>query len=177
MAVCGVYLRSVLNSNRANVCRYSILNNIRSKSSSSLLEFSPHCDEQCRETLSIDMQIHQDFISLDEEGDLLKELEEKFKRARYQYDHWDDVSFYSFHISWWPFFLLCHTLWLYTLVMKAIHGYRETEKPIWNEVNTKVIDRLRSFAFTDASTVMQHVHVLDLAENGHIKPHLDSVKV
>ena len=61
--------------------------------------------------------------------------------------------------------------------MKAIHGYRETEKPIWNEVNTKVIDRLRSFAFTDASTVMQHVHVLDLAENGHIKPHLDSVKV
>lgn len=62
-------------------------------------------------------------------------------------------------------------------VYKAIHGYRETEKPTWNEINDKVIARLRNFAFSSASTVMQHVHVLDLAENGHIKPHLDSIKV
>ena len=58
---------------------------------------------------------------------------------------------------------------------KAIHGYRETEKPVWNEINTPVIERLRKYSFD--SSVMQHVHVLDLAENGHIKPHLDSVKV
>lgn len=61
--------------------------------------------------------------------------------------------------------------------MQAIQGYRETEKPIWNEVNTPTITRLREFAFGKDLTVMQHVHVLDLAENGHIKPHLDSVKV
>ena len=61
------------------------------------------------------------------------------------------------------------------LTQKAIHGYRETEKPTWNKENDCVINRLRNFAFS--TTTMQHVHVLDLAENGHIKPHLDSIKV
>ncbi|XP_032787401.2 alpha-ketoglutarate-dependent dioxygenase alkB homolog 7, mitochondrial [Daphnia magna] len=110
------------------------------------LEFSPDCDEATKERLRGNMKIHEDFISAEEENNLLEELELKFKRSRYQYDHWDD----------------------------AIHGYRETEKPTWNEVNNNVINRLRSFAFS--TTTMQHVHVLDLAENGHIKPHLDSIK-
>nr|CAH0104920.1 unnamed protein product [Daphnia galeata] len=77
---------------------------------------------------------------------LLEELELKFKRSRYQYDHWDD----------------------------AIHGYKETMKPTWNTVNDCVLNRLRNFSFS--TTTMQHVHVLDLAENGHIKPHLDIIK-
>lgn len=116
-----------------------------------LLDFSPKCDEQWKEKLSRDMKIHQDFITSDEEKNLLDEVEKKFKRTKYQFDHWDD----------------------------AIHGYRETEKPVWNDVNNAVLSRLKAIAFpstTPTSNVMQHVHVLDLAENGHIKPHLDSVK-
>ena len=38
-----------------------------------------------------DMQVLHDFISPEEENNLMEELEIKFKRARYQYDHWDDV--------------------------------------------------------------------------------------
>ena len=38
-----------------------------------------------------DMSVHADFVSADEEKNLMDELEVKFKRSRYQYDHWDDV--------------------------------------------------------------------------------------
>lgn len=151
---------------------------VESRAISPNLDFSPKCDEAIKEKLQLDMQIHQDFISLAEEENLLEELELKFKRSRYQYDHWDDVQpqFLALEICptvKWPSFVLFPILFL----SKAIHGYRETEKPTWNEKNSPVIVRLRNFAFTNDSTVMQHVHVLDLAENGHIKPHLDSIKV
>lgn len=56
------------------------------------LEFSPDCDEATKERLRRNMKIHEDFISAEEENNLLEELELKFKRSRYQYDHWDDVS-------------------------------------------------------------------------------------
>jgi len=96
-----------------------------------------------------DMQVFHDFISPEEEKNLMEELEIKFKRARYQYDHWDD----------------------------AIHGYRETEKPSWNELNTPILDRLKGLAFNPDSPILESAHVLDLSEKGHIKPHLDSIKV
>ena len=38
------------------------------------------------------------------------------------------------------------------------------------------MDRLRNFVFTPGSSILKHVHVLDLAEGGRIKPHVDSVK-
>jgi hypothetical protein len=56
------------------------------------LEFSPDCDEATRQMLEKDFQVYKDFISAEEENNLLEELEVKFKRSRYQYDHWDDVS-------------------------------------------------------------------------------------
>ena len=55
------------------------------------LDFSPDCDEAMRNRFQVDMQIHKDFISVEEERNMLEELELKFKRSRYQYDHWDDV--------------------------------------------------------------------------------------
>jgi len=61
------------------------------------------------------------------------------------------------------------------MIFQAIHGYRETEKPLWNETNAPAINRLKKFAFSGSSTLNQ-VHVLDLSEKGHIKPHLDSIK-
>lgn len=76
------------------------------------LEFSPDCDEAMTKRLGVDMQIHKDFINAEEEKNLLEELELKFKRSRYQYDHWDDVT-WNFIINvdcptvkWPPFVIL-----------------------------------------------------------------------
>jgi len=113
-----------------------------------LLDFSAACEEKVKNELSRDMQVLPDFITPEEEISLMEELEMKFKRARYQYDHWDD----------------------------AIHGYRETEKPSWNKQNTPVLDRLKQAAFSPDSPTLECAHVLDLSEKGHIKPHLDSIK-
>ena len=62
-------------------------------------------------------------------------------------------------------------------IYQAIHGYRETERSSWNFENTKVINRLKETAFCDVSQPTDYVHVLDLEENGEIKPHKDSVRV
>lgn len=91
-----------------------------------------------------DMIIVEDFISEAEEQSLIAEAEKSLKRMRYEYDHWDD----------------------------AIHGYRETEKVDWLPENRILFDRVRQYAFV--SDVMPHVHILDLAKDGIIKPHVDS---
>ena len=65
--------------------------------------------------------------------------------------------------------------------LQAIRGYRETEKSHWSDVNRSIIDRLKRTATTAVEgkvlTPIEEVHVLDLAKDGHIKPHTDSVKV
>lgn len=64
---------------------------------------------------------------------------------------------------------------------QAIEGYRETEKSQWMENNTPVIQRLKEVAQTAVPnktlTTLSEVHALDLSQDGHIKPHIDSVKV
>lgn len=91
-----------------------------------------------------DMTLVENFITESEEKSLLDELETVFKRMRYEYDHWDD----------------------------AIHGYRETERKHWYPNNREIIERVAKHAFVDGSAL--HVHILDLAKNGIIKPHVDS---
>lgn len=91
-----------------------------------------------------DMCLYEDFISVDEEQTLMTEVEQVTKRMRYEYDHWDD----------------------------AIHGYRETERKNWYPQNRLVLDRVGKFAFD--TKVMPFVHILDLAKDGVIKPHVDS---
>ena len=65
--------------------------------------------------------------------------------------------------------------------MQAIEGYRETEKTQWTDHNLALMDRLRE-ATAAASTegegleTIHPMHVLDLAADGEIKPHIDSVK-
>ncbi|RZF36785.1 hypothetical protein LSTR_LSTR015611, partial [Laodelphax striatellus] len=58
----------------------------------------------------------------------------------------------------------------------AIHGFRETERLQWNEQNTEILERIRDTAFPKSSQTLGHVHILDLSEKGHIKPHIDSVR-
>jgi hypothetical protein len=61
--------------------------------------------------------------------------------------------------------------------MQAIHGYRETERLHWNSQNAGILQRVRDVAFPPGTPQLSLVHVLDLAEDGVIKPHIDSVRV
>lgn len=68
-------------------------------------------------------------------------------------------------------------LLILSLILQAIHGYRETERLKWNTENTAVIQRVRELAFPPGSPQLKHVHVLDLDAKGLIKPHIDSTRV
>ncbi|XP_011661956.1 alpha-ketoglutarate-dependent dioxygenase alkB homolog 7, mitochondrial [Strongylocentrotus purpuratus] len=105
-------------------------------------------DEKTQEIAEKDFIVIQNFITEEEEDSLLKEAERFLKKVRYEYDHWDN----------------------------AIHGFRETEKSRWSEVNSPIIQRIRDQAFPEGSAQLTLVHVLDLAQNGYIKPHVDSIK-
>lgn len=95
-----------------------------------------------------DMVIHKDFISPEEEQSIFDEVDPYMSRMRYEFDHWDD----------------------------AIHGFRETERLNWNVENTKILDRVRNLAFPKGVAALKHVHVLDLAKDGQIKPHIDAIR-
>nr|CAD7568686.1 unnamed protein product [Timema californicum] len=95
------------------------------------------------------MLVIENFLSEDEELSLFKEVEPYMDKLHYEFDHWDD----------------------------AIHGFRETERLKWNENNMKILKRVRKVAFPSGASQLSLVHVLDLAEKGFIKPHVDSVRV
>ncbi|XP_014667331.1 PREDICTED: alpha-ketoglutarate-dependent dioxygenase alkB homolog 7, mitochondrial-like [Priapulus caudatus] len=94
------------------------------------------------------LMVIDDFITPEEETSFLDEVLPYMKRLRYEYDHWDN----------------------------AIHGYRETERSQWNDVNCATLQRLRDTALPHGVPQLTLVHVLDLAKNGYIKPHVDSVR-
>lgn len=48
--------------------------------------------EKVQDLVLGNVEICEDFVSEDEEGVLLKEVEPYLKRQKYQFDHWDDVS-------------------------------------------------------------------------------------
>lgn len=41
-----------------------------------------------------DMKVIESFVSIDEEEKLLKDIEQRFKRLKYQKGHWDNVRFF-----------------------------------------------------------------------------------
>lgn len=98
--------------------------------------------------LGLQVEVRTGFITEEEEGALLRELEPGLKKKRYEFDHWDD----------------------------AIHGYRETERVRWGEACEDILNRVRAVAFVEGSPLLGPVHVLDLDKRGYIKPHIDSVK-
>ncbi|CAK9818016.1 Alpha-ketoglutarate-dependent dioxygenase alkB homolog 7, mitochondrial [Anthophora plagiata] len=104
--------------------------------------------ENWKEELDSTMQIFLNFITVEEENSLMQEIEPYIKRLRYEESHWDD----------------------------AIHSYRETEKSKWNESNEKIINKIREKAFPKGISQLSLIHILDLAPEGWIKPHVDSIK-
>lgn len=112
------------------------------------VEFSPgHSRESSKEVLQ-SFQLWTDFISDSEEEQLAKEVERDLKRQQYEKDHWDE----------------------------AIVGFRECEKKHWSPSSQSVVQRLREKSFEPGVRQLPYVHVLDLAEDGYIKPHIDSVR-
>ncbi|CAL7942301.1 unnamed protein product [Xylocopa violacea] len=94
------------------------------------------------------MQIIPNFVTVEEENSLMEEIDPYMRRLRYEQSHWDD----------------------------AIHSYRETERSKWNEKNKKIINKIQQTAFPKGMSQIPLIHVLDLAPDGWIKPHVDSVK-
>nr|CAD7449696.1 unnamed protein product [Timema bartmani] len=114
----------------------------------SYMSFSETIDNPTKEQVIQNMLVIENFLSEEEELSLFKEVEPYMDKLHYEFDHWDD----------------------------AIHGFRETERLMWNENNMKILQKVREVAFPSGSSQLSLVHVLDLAEKGFIKPHVDSVR-
>ncbi|XP_070564158.1 alpha-ketoglutarate-dependent dioxygenase alkB homolog 7, mitochondrial-like [Ptychodera flava] len=110
--------------------------------------FHEGCTEEVKRTVIDGYKLYLNFLTEDDEQSLQREIDRYMKRMRYEYDHWDD----------------------------AIHGYRETEFSRWSERNQKIIKRVRDLAFPSDMRQLPLVHVIDLAKDGYIKPHIDSVR-
>lgn len=130
--------------------------NVSSGVSTSLLEFSASVGGDVQH-----FRVIPDFVTAEEEQSVLKEVTRALRGRKYQYDHWDG----------------------------AIEGYKETEKTQWtNSMSLAFINKLRREASVAAATnieeespnttpnTIEETHVLDLAADGEIKPHIDSVK-
>jgi len=93
--------------------------------------------------------IYNDFISKSEEEQFMSEVEPHLKRHIYEKDHWDD----------------------------AIQGFRETERKHFNKANTEIVNRIKDTSFDKEGKdgfILPYTHILDLADFGFIKPHIDS---
>ncbi|XP_078541838.1 alpha-ketoglutarate-dependent dioxygenase alkB homolog 7, mitochondrial [Lissotriton helveticus] len=137
---------------RVRLCRTSVMRpGLRGHlkyCTNSSVPLAPSCPAILPLLLPGGVQLFRDFLSPEEEGSLLAELERPLSKGRYQDGHWD----------------------------QAIHGFREIEKAHWTEQNTQILQRVRDVAFSSSVPQLSLVHVLDLKADGYIKPHIDSVK-
>ncbi|KAK4323555.1 hypothetical protein Pmani_005752 [Petrolisthes manimaculis] len=79
----------------------------------------------------------------------MRELHPHLDRLKYEYNHWDD----------------------------AIHGFREIERSRWSKSSSNILARIRHLAFPGPEKQqLPQTHILDLAQSGVIKPHVDSVR-
>jgi len=113
-----------------------------------------------RRLLTSPVVIIPDVITPNQEESLVSELEHVLKRRRYSRDHWDAV----------------------------IVGYKEVERPFWSDpensstvgvIREQIVEAVRDLAFDDVPTDVKEwlpVHVVDLASDGFITPHVDSIK-
>ncbi len=54
---------------------------------------------------------------------------------------------------------------------------REKKRRRWTKQASSILARARKTAFPESSKQLPQTHVLDLAQSGVIKPHVDSVRV
>lgn len=135
---------------------------------------SPEVERRLRGLASV----RRDFLNPGEAAELLRELEPVLGRRPYQFDHWDGVRAGTgtgtagegggAEVRG----LLCSPL-----PLQAICGYRETERGRWGGAARAVLGRVAAAAFPPGRPPLPLVHVLDLHPRGHVRPHVDSVKV
>ncbi|XP_074642466.1 alpha-ketoglutarate-dependent dioxygenase alkB homolog 7, mitochondrial-like [Tubulanus polymorphus] len=113
-----------------------------------ILWYNEPSDRETGLQIAKDLHVYEEFLSDDEEKKLCSEIEPYISRLHYEYDHWDN----------------------------AIHGFRETEKKHWSQENNIIIQRMKDIAFPPGDILLPYVHVLDVAKNGYIKPHIDSTR-
>jgi len=127
----------------------SILSRTICSVSKSNFYFHPGFDPENVDKFANSFLIFNDILSEEEEETFMKEMEPHLKRHVYEKDHWDD----------------------------AIQGFRETERKFFNKENTEIVSRIKTKSFPSdgkESKTLPYTHVLDLAETGFIKPHVDS---
>lgn len=95
-----------------------------------------------------DCTVQTNFITEDQEAELLAEIEPHMKRMKWDEEHWD----------------------------QQIHLYREGEQSKWNSKNQKLIERIWTTSFPDRNRCSPFVHILDLHADGFIRPHLDEAR-
>lgn len=96
-----------------------------------------------------DLQIELDVITEDEEKVLSDECSRILKRRRFEEDHWDNV----------------------------IVKFKEMERSRWSSETQRILQKVRKAAILPQElTYFPAVHVIELAEDGYIKPHVDSIK-
>lgn len=113
-----------------------------------------------------DCMVFEDFLTKGEHDSLANEIVsddcdlrlQRFRRKKYEMDHWDSV----------------------------IKGYKELERHIefWNESNAKTLRKTQAFihehlkAHVDDCVNLDWLppHIIDLASDGAISPHVDSIK-
>ncbi|RQM16214.1 hypothetical protein DD237_003009 [Peronospora effusa] len=106
---------------------------------------------QCHDPLlnEGDLQIMLDVITKDEELLVADECSRILKRRRYEENHWDN----------------------------AIVKFKEMERSRWSTETLRVLQKVREATILPKElNYFPAVHVIELAEDGYIKPHLDSIK-
>jgi len=107
------------------------------------------------------VKILPDVISQEEHDSIVDELLfnhtedfslKRFRRRKYERDHWD----------------------------AAIVGFKEIERPLsqWSSGNRIVLERVRGIISQNSDPIQSWLepHVIDLAKDGEILPHVDSIK-
>ncbi|KAF1319626.1 hypothetical protein FI667_g13085, partial [Globisporangium splendens] len=111
-----------------------------------------------------DLRVMQDVVTEEEELVVAEECMKILKRRRYEEDHWDQVIV--------KFKEMERSRWSTELTKKHAIAC------VWLRIETKrILDRLREVPILPQGLeYFPAVHVIDLAEDGYIKPHVDSIK-
>ncbi|CAH0473912.1 unnamed protein product [Peronospora belbahrii] len=130
----------------------SALSRLTAASSQSLWQDVYNLDAtQCHDSLvnEEDLQIMLDVITEDEELVVADECSRFLKRRRYEKNHWDNV----------------------------IVKFKEMECSRWSNETLRILQKIREAVILPKELkYFPAVHVIELAEDGYIKPHIDSIK-
>lgn len=118
--------------------------------SSSSCPFVEHLPHRFPSAAAFGVTVHADFLSEDEHDALLRSAEVLLARTRFENNHFDGV----------------------------IHGYREQQSRIASlqPVARAAVERALQRFPPNAAAPLPTAHFLELAEDGAIAPHVDSIK-